>query len=410
MNGSFLRVSGTSIINGDGKRIVLKGVNFGGWLMMEAYFMHAPNTAVRLMKKEFEKSLGPRALAELEKAFCDNFIREEDMRRVADFGFNCVRLPFHFSLIETTAYAYSKAGLSYLDEALRWARKYGVYVILDLHAAPGAQNHDWHSDSLGKADFWTSASCRKRVYALWEFLADHFKDEPMVAGYDVLNEAVLGDAKILNEFYHGVIKAIRRSDKKHILFIEGTRWAQDIAVLDDFVDDNWLYSIHFYEPPEFTFNFVPHLRYPFKIPQVKWDKDIMRRRIEGYYKFAKQRNRPVHVGEFGVNYREGIYNEHVYIRDLVKCFDDFGFHWNYWTYKAVKHFMFPDGIYSYYPNPAWVNRQGPVTGWNRWMDLWGKHKKDMIASWRTGAFAANTHVLNPLKESARCKSQASRTL
>ena len=115
---AFLRVSKTAIVDGKGQRARLKGVNFGGWLMMEAYFMHAPNTAEQLIKKEFAKALGNEALADLEISFRRNFIQEQDMRQVADWGFNCVRLPFNCRLIEAKPYTYSPAGLSYLDEVL----------------------------------------------------------------------------------------------------------------------------------------------------------------------------------------------------------------------------------------------------------------------------------------------------
>lgn len=388
MNDAFLRVSKQSIVDGKGRKVTLKGTNFGGWLMMEAYFMHAPNTAEQLMKKGFAKALGAKTLTEFEKAFRGNFITEEDMKTVAGWGFNCVRLPYNYRILP--------AEIGYLDRAVAWARKYGVYLMLDLHGAPGAQNHDWHSDSLGKAELWTKASNRRKAYQILEFIADRYKDETAVVGYDLLNEAVVSDPAQLNAFYRDAIKAIRGVDKKHILFIEGNRWGQDISILDEFKDDNWAYSIHFYEPLEFTFNFVPLLHYPLKSAQGVWDKDVMRRRMENYYLFAKERQRPVHVGEFGVNARGGIFGEHTYVRDIVNVFKEFGFHWNYWTYKAVKHYMFPDGIFSYYPNPAWVNRAGPVSGWNRWKDLWPKHKKEMTASWRTEEFTLNEKILKAL--------------
>ncbi len=385
MKSQFLKVRNTSIVGEDGKPIALKGTNFGGWLMMEAYFMHAPNTAEQILKKRFLKELGPKALQEFENTFRRNFIMESDMKQIADWGFNSLRLPFNYKIIKD-------GGLTYLDQAIRWAKKYGVYLILDLHAAPGAQNNDWHSDSLGKAELWTKKSNRHQTYAILEFLGDRYKDETIVAGYDVLNEAVLDDHNLLNEFYREAIKAIRRSDKNHILFIEGTRWAQIIDVLDDFSDDNWLYSIHYYEPPEFTFHFVPFMKYPLK----GYDKNTIRRRMEGYWRFAQKKKRPVHVGEFGVNYREGVYNEHEYLKDVLKAFNDFGFHWNYWTYKAVKNAQHPDGIYSYYPNDPWVARGASKTGWDTWASLWPKHKKGMAASWRTGKFTLNTNVYQQL--------------
>ena len=389
MNRSFLKVKGPRIVDVKNQRVTLQGVNFGGWLMMEGYFMHTANTAEQFMKKEFAGALGKRALADLEESFRRNFIQESDVRQVKAWGFNCVRLPFNYRLLHGQ-------GIRYLDEAVGWANTHGVYLILDLHAAPGAQNTDWHSDSPGKAELWTKKSNRHRTYEIWERLADRYKNEPMVAGYDLLNEPVLENTDLLNEYFRETIKAVRRSDKNHILFIEGNRWAQDIGILDNFREDNLVYSVHFYEPLEFTFNFVPHLAYPLKSGRGLWDKDTMRRRMEAYDNFARARNRPVHVGEFGVNDRGGKYNEHLYVKNLVGVFREFGFHWNYWTYKAVKHYTFPDGIYSYYPNPPWVNRGGVVTGWNRWKDLWGKHRDGMINSWKTAEFTLNEKIFKSL--------------
>ena len=165
---NFLKTNKTKI-SFQNRSVTLKGVNFGGWLMMEAYILHAPNSAERLFKKNFANVLGKQALEEFEKAFRANFISEDDFKNVKTLGFNCIRIPFNCRLVETSPYKYDKHGLSYLDQVISWAKKNKIWIILDLHAAPGAQNHDWHSDSMGKAELWTSQSNQKRVFALWEF-------------------------------------------------------------------------------------------------------------------------------------------------------------------------------------------------------------------------------------------------
>jgi len=390
-----LRVSKNKIVENN-HPVQLKGVNLGGWLMMEAYFMCAPNSAVREMKKDFEKRLGRTALAEFEKKFHDNFIRREDIAQIAKMGCNCFRLPFHFQLIESAPYQYDAAGTAYLDNAIRWAKMHGLKVILDLHAAPGAQNYDWHSDSLGKADLWISRQKQKRVFALWKFLADRYKNEEAVAGYDLLNESVIADEKMLNRFYAELIREIRSVDRNHILFIEGNRWAMDLECLDDFDDDNWAYSIHFYHPIEFTFNFIPQLRYPLKSKKGTFGKSALRRMVSPYRAFA--RKRPVFVGEFGIHSRQGLYGDDLWLADILECFEDAGFHWTYWTYKAVKHHMFPDGIYSYFPNDCWVSRQGPKAGWETWAELWPAMKNKIVRSWRTEHFDVNDSVEKVLRK------------
>lgn len=388
---NFLRVKNSVIVGSQPQPVVLRGVNLGGWLMMEGYIMHSLNVAEQVFKKRFAKVLGKEVLASFERDFRNHFITENDIKRIVEFGFNCIRVPFNSRAIERRPYQYDGEGLKYLDNVIRWAEKYKIWLILDLHAACGAQNTDWHSDSLGKADLWQKKTLRDRTFKLWEFVANRYKDKTAVAGYDLLNEAVLEDAKLLNAFYKQLIKTIRRVDCNHILFVEGNRWAQDLDCLEDFSDDNLVLSAHVYLPLEFTFNFVVHLQYP------RGTKEILRRLLSGYAELAQKKQRPIYVGEFGVNARQGRDGEDEWVKDILSCFQEFGFHWTYWTYKAVKNSVFPDGIFSYTQNPPWVNRGGPSLGWDTYSSLWPRHKKQMIESWKTENFSLNTAILDALK-------------
>ncbi len=381
----------------DGRKVTLTGVNLGGWLLMEAYILHAPNLAEQKFKKEFADRLGERALAQFEKNFRDHFIQEKDVAAIASWGMTCLRVPFNATLVENAPYRYEGRGVAYLDRVIRWAKKYGIRVILDLHAAPGAQNHDWHSDSLGEALLWKDKSFQARTLRLWEFLAERYKDEPAIAGYDILNEAVLQDTKLLNRFYKELIAAIRSIDRNHLLFIEGNRWAQDLDCLDDFADDNLALSVHYYQPMEFTFNLISFLRYPLRADPERFDRRAIRKVMEGYAKLAQKRKRPVYLGEFGVNARCGLFGEDAWVRDVVSCCREFDFHWTYWTYKAVKNHLFPDGIYSLVDNLPWVNRAGPLCGWDTYATHWPKRRVDMIRSWETKAFTLNKEILHALK-------------
>lgn len=396
----FYRVEKTNIISPEGRPFVMRGVNVGGWLMMEGYILHAPNLGVSKFQKEFSAALGVQALTEFQKNFRSNFIREEDFRFIAKSGLNSVRVPFHHNLIERKPFKYHPDGLKYLDTVLDWGKKYKLGIILDLHAAPGAQNHDWHSDSDGRARLWESKGFQERVFALWEFLADRFHDNPTVLGYDLLNESVIEDQELLTAFYQKLISIIRKVDRNHILFVEGNRWAQDVQCLEPLEDDNMVASIHYYEPLEFSFNFVPFLKYPLRSGLKVWNKPQIRQRLEKYASWARKFDRPVHVGEFGVNARQGLFGEDQYLKDVLECFADFGFHWNYWTLKAIKNSAFPDGVYSYYPNSPWVARQGPKMGWDTYASLWPKQKNEIVASWRTENFTLNEHVYQVLKNAA----------
>ena len=125
----------------------IRGVNLGGWLMMEGYILGGRNIAERRFKAALKASCGARHLEEFEEKFRDTFITEEDFKNISLMKATAVRVPFNARLIERRPRAFSEEGFRYLDRAFSWGRRYGVGVILDLHAACGPQNEDWHSDS-----------------------------------------------------------------------------------------------------------------------------------------------------------------------------------------------------------------------------------------------------------------------
>ncbi len=393
----FLKVRGQEIVHRH-RPVILKGVNLGGWLMMEGYILHSPNYAEQKFKEEFKAALGNRALEEFENDFRENFIQASDIQQIARYGFNCIRVPFNHRLIEKSPYHYDPKGLAFLDQVIRWAKENHLWIILDLHAACGSQNHDWHSDSLGVALLWQKKAYQERTLALWEFLAERYSQEETIAGYDFLNEAVVQDKKILNAFYRNLIKRIRNFDSHHILFVEGNTWATDLDCLDAFEDDNIVLSFHAYQPLDFTFNFVPHRKYPSKGTADDWNHKRLKMSLNRFAEISQERNRPLWCGEFGVNCREGLYGEDIWLKDILSVFEEFGFHWTYWTYKAVKNHVFPDGVLSYIPNPPWVNRQGPLTGWQTYPGLWRSRRAEIIRSWQTENFTENVEVLNTLKK------------
>ena len=107
---NFLNIQ-ESQIQSDGKDVHLKGINLGGWLLMEGYILHSLNNPVQYFQKEFTKTLGKQAFEDFEETFLSNFIREEDIQRIAKMGFNCLRVPFHHKLIENNSNQYSGTGL-----------------------------------------------------------------------------------------------------------------------------------------------------------------------------------------------------------------------------------------------------------------------------------------------------------
>ncbi|MBU0549669.1 MAG: glycoside hydrolase family 5 protein [Candidatus Omnitrophica bacterium] len=384
----FLRVEKGKIIaknaKGISKPVMLKGVNLGGWLMMEGYILGGRNIPEREFKNNLALKHGRTALLEFNRLFRDNFILERDFKLISKSGFNCVRIPFNFRLIQ------ARETFRYLEKAVDLCRKHGLFAILDLHSAPGSQNEDWHSDSLGEALLWKDKRCQEQLIGIWQFLAQRFKHEKTIAGYDILNEAVCANNRVVSGLYKKVIKAIREIDRNHIIFLEGNNWAQDIEFLGEPCDENMVYSIHFYMPLEFTFNFIRNIRYPGKIGNTHFPKAKLKEKLRKYYLIQRKYKVPIFVGEFGQNSRcPYCHKELTWLKDTLSLFREFGFHWTYWTWKAIAQGIYPDGIYQYQENPAWVNRQGPAYGWETYYYLWHKNKKQISDSWRSENFRQN---------------------
>lgn len=398
----FLKTSDGGIVDETSKPVTLKGVSLGGWLMMEGYMMCGRGIPEREFKENFTKALGKDACDDFTRSFRDNFIRKSDIETIEGWGANCIRIPFNYRLIEfeDKPFSFNEEGLGYLDRAVEWCEECGIYCILDMHAAPGAQNPDWHSDCSGEPKFFSDPFNQDRYLRLWHFLADRYKDVSSIAGYDVLNEPVvkIHQEGLVRELYEKVTKEIRDVDGNHIIFLEGTGWGSRINFLGKPKDKNTVYSIHTYPPPEYTFNWEVDLTYPGMVYNIKWNRDTLELLAIPYRRFSDRNKVPVYVGEFGVNFRGGHYGELQWLKDMLYIFSKNHLHWTYWTYKTVANSVFPDGIYRYIKNPAWVNRKGPVSGWETFYSLWPKERSAIINSWKTENFVRNDKIFSILKE------------
>lgn len=377
-----------------------KGINIGGWLLMEGYILHGRNIAEHQFKKQFKKVNGSKALLDFEHLFRNNFICKDDFKKIASLGANTVRLPFNYRLFEEKPLHYNKNGFTYLDKAFQWAKDYNLKVVLDLHAACGAQSCDWHADSNGKALLWEKENYRQRTYKLWVVIADRYKDNPALYAYDVLNEPVLGNKSvtILKRFYKNLIKHIRCVDKNTLIFLEGSLWAQRIEFLKPLLENNIGVSIHTYQPLNYVFNFTPLQKYPGKVNGITWNKKRICQHLESYYEFSLKNKVKVFVGEFGINWRGGYFGESKWLDDILAAFDDFGFDYTYWTYKAIANNLFPDGIYQYFDNNEFIKREGPTYGWENYTYNWKKQKKKIANLWQTKNYTFNKNIGTILKK------------
>ncbi|MCM8791521.1 MAG: glycoside hydrolase family 5 protein [Candidatus Omnitrophica bacterium] len=398
----FLKTSGTKIVDEAGKPVTLRGVNLGSWLLMEGYILGGRHIPEKVFRADFEKALGAEAHKDFTRSFRDNFIREDDIVTIKEWGANCIRVPFNYRIIEfeDRPYSLNEEGLSCLDKVVRWCEKHQLYCIIDMHAAPGAQNPDWHSDCVGKPEFFDNEYNRDRYYRLWHFLATHYKDASNIAAYDVLNEPVIDIEREnqLKELYEGVTREIRDVDQKHMILLEGNMFGKRLGFLGKPSDSNTAFSVHAYLPIDYVFGLEKDLIYPGRAHNIMWTKGRIELIARPYHMLQQKLGVPIFIGEFGVHWRGGHYGETRWVEDVVSIFEGFGWSWAYWTYKSVANGIQPDGIFRYTKNPPWVNRNGPATGMETFAACWPKYRSQMISSWRTKNFVLNEKLLAVLEK------------
>ena len=132
------------------------------------------------------------------------FYGDADAGFLAELGLNCVRIPVNYRHLESDQRPFEiiEDGFRHLDRAVEAGAAHGVYSVIDLHALPGSQNQHWHSDNpTHRALFWEHRHFQDRVVNLWEAIADRYKGNAWVAGYNLMNEPADESRAVVGPFY-----------------------------------------------------------------------------------------------------------------------------------------------------------------------------------------------------------------
>lgn len=176
---------------------------------------------------------------------------QADMQNVAQWGANVVRLSFSYNDLETddNPATWKPDGLKDLDEVVQWGKRYGVYVILDMHVAPGGQSTAPYCAG-GHNRIWTDAACQERFVALWTEIARRYRDRPEVAAYELMNEPSTPHkmSDRLAAIDQRAINAIRAVDPDKVIVVGGDNGSGpgDLTEALKFADANILYTFHWY--------------------------------------------------------------------------------------------------------------------------------------------------------------------
>jgi endoglucanase len=356
VDDGIIQVDGDRLVLPDGSPIVLRGVGLGGWMNMENFISGYPGTESQ-QRAALRRALGEEGYQRFFDRFLTDFFTDADAEHLASLGLNCVRIPFNYHHFEDDDRPgeLKEEGFRRLDQAVEACARAGIYSILDLHAVPGAQNQHWHSDNPTHwAHFWTHRHFQDRVVGLWEALADHYQDNPWVAGYNPVNEP--GDAvgEAIGPFYRRLEKAIRAVDPRHVLFLDGNRYSTQFDQLGDPLP-NTVYTAHDYALP----GFADGGPYP-GVSRGKFvDRDVVEATFLERTAYMRQTGTPIWVGEFGPVYTgdpERDAMRYQLLSDQLEIYREHGASWALWTYKDIGL----QGLVTVPPSAPYLQRIAPV--------------------------------------------------
>jgi len=381
---TFLNVEQNKIKNQAGEEVSLHGVGLGGWMNMENFITGFPANE-NAFRQVVYRALGKEKADYLFDRYLEYFFMDEDASFIRSLGLNLVRLPFNYRHFEDdmNPTVILEAGLKHLDRVIKICADHEIYTILDLHAAAGYQNQDWHSDNPSRqALFWQHKHFQDRAVWLWEIIADRYKNNPWVAGYDPLNEPSDPSGERLDAFYRRVVAAIRKIDPDHIIFLEGNRYSQDFSELGPPLP-NIVYTLHNYAVP----GFIDGGDYPGHSRGEYFDKAVLHGKLLQGCHYMIENRTPIWIGEFGPVYTGDPNKDamrYQILKDQLSFYKELDANWCLWTYKDLGL----QGMVHLQPESKWMQKIQPVL-----------EKKTMLGVDSWGGSDENIrHIMEPIEQ------------
>ena len=329
----FLKAREKQIVDASGNEIILRGMGLGGWMLQEGYMLQINNKGMQhTIKARITDLIGKEDCDKFYDLWLSNHMTRSDADSLAKWGFNSIRLPMHYNLytlpIEEEPIkgenTWLTRGFEMTDSLLSWCKANNLYLILDLHAAPGGQGKDANISDYdeSKPSLWESDLNRQKTIALWRKLAERYANEPAIGGYDLINEPNWTfEGKNRNgledtqnqpiwDLYLEITKAIREVDKNHIIIIEGNGWGNNYRGFSRPWDDNMVLSFHKYWSPN--------------------DQQTISNIIEAREKY----NMPVWLGETGENSDK-------WFTDCINLLEKNNIGWAWWPLKKINSVVCP---------------------------------------------------------------------
>lgn len=325
-----LSVKGPDVVDASGRKVLLRGVNLGGWLVVETWMTPwveegpagDPKADADVpLWATLTKRFGPAGMRRVRDAWRTNWIADADFARIKGLGLDHVRIPFLHELLD------EPGGLDLLKKAVERAGNAGLYTILDMHGTPGRQSGDHVTGERGKNRLWFDVENITEMARKWTLLGRTFGKDPRVAAFDLMNEPTgAPNPAMLHLVYDRVYRAVRKvAPTKPIIVDDGYKGFETTPHPNLADWTGIIFSLHFY-----TFDAKTreaHLTgLDAKAPRLK--------ELQGY------RNAPLYIGEFSVE----PFGHAALVKEYTRKLTGQGWGWAIWTYKTA-------------------SRSGPLGGW-----------------------------------------------
>lgn len=294
-----------------------KGINLGGWLSQCDYT----------------------------KKHMDSFITEKDFKTIASWGFDHVRLPFDYNILEDKNGNYIEEGFERIDKVIEYCHKYSLNTVLDLHKTAGFVFDVDESENV----FFSNEILQERFYRLWEKLSERYGKFHETTMFELLNEVTKKEySDTWNNVMKKCIARIRKNAPDTIILCgsHSNNRATAIADLEKPFDDKCIFNFHCYEPLVFTHQGAtwtdkidPENRLNYA--ESGCDTDFFEEEFKTALESAKKHNTVLYCGEYGVIDRVPPKDLVAWYHDINSVFEKYGIARCTWNYKE-KDFGFSD--------------------------------------------------------------------
>ncbi|KAJ4715680.1 Glucan 1,3-beta-glucosidase [Melia azedarach] len=279
---------------------------------------------------------GPDKAPQIMRDHWNSYITDDDFKFLSSNGVNAVRVPVGWWIAKDPSPPKPFVGGSSqaLDNAFIWAQKYGMKVIIDLHAAQGSQNGNDHSGARDGFQEWGDSYIPDTVSVI-DYLAARYAKSSSLVAIALLNEPLAPGVTLdsLKNYYQQGYSAVRKYTQNAYVIFSNRLGPADSKELLSFASSlsRTVIDVHYYNLFSDSF----------KNLNVQQNIDYINNQRASALSAVATSNGPLsYVGEWTCEWNVNGASKEDYQRFGKAQLDVYGratFGWGYWAYKCAQN-------------------------------------------------------------------------